>query len=262
MTIRMFDNVTTSALPAGPYAYAGYVDGRFNNYHDILVRFPGHDVLSIAVFASEDADCLDIENGDARPDQAVEWVTRQFARGIVPCLYASVSVMRVIVETLAVAGIPHDSLRLWSAHYTFRPHICGPHTCGEISVMMDATQWTDRSVNGCDESLVEDGFFGGARPDPMNTLSEAQMGEIMGRLPVLQKGSADQAGQVLFVHRCQQLTAGIGAWNGISATVGMKVDGVFGPQTEAAVKAVQKFFGLIQDGVVGPDTWSHLVTGS
>ena len=38
-------------------------------------------------------------------------------------------------------------------------------------------------------------------------------------------------------------------------------DGVFSPATAAAVKAVQKFFGITADGIVGNATWTALVTG-
>jgi peptidoglycan hydrolase-like protein with peptidoglycan-binding domain len=37
------------------------------------------------------------------------------------------------------------------------------------------------------------------------------------------------------------------------------VDGIFGPNTEAAVKAFQQSNGLAADGIVGPQTWSKLV---
>jgi peptidoglycan hydrolase-like protein with peptidoglycan-binding domain len=37
------------------------------------------------------------------------------------------------------------------------------------------------------------------------------------------------------------------------------VDGVFGPKTEAAVKAFQSGHGLTADGIVGPVTWAALV---
>jgi hypothetical protein len=36
------------------------------------------------------------------------------------------------------------------------------------------------------------------------------------------------------------------------------VDGVFGAQTEKAVKDFQQSNGLVVDGVVGPITWSHI----
>ena len=37
------------------------------------------------------------------------------------------------------------------------------------------------------------------------------------------------------------------------------VDGIFGPNTESAVKAFQKAQGLAADGIVGPQTWPKLV---
>jgi peptidoglycan hydrolase-like protein with peptidoglycan-binding domain len=39
----------------------------------------------------------------------------------------------------------------------------------------------------------------------------------------------------------------------------LTVDGVFGPSTDAAVRAFQQQKGLTVDGIVGPNTWSALI---
>jgi peptidoglycan hydrolase-like protein with peptidoglycan-binding domain len=41
----------------------------------------------------------------------------------------------------------------------------------------------------------------------------------------------------------------------------IKVDGVFGPQLETAVKSFQEGAGLVADGIVGPQTWNALPDG-
>lgn len=75
--------------------------------------------------------------------------------------------------------------------------------------------------------------------------------------PLLKKGSKGEA-----VKRLQNLLKDMGHDPGAA-------DGVFGAQTEKAVKAFQKSYlltseedqvqqGLVADGVVGPKTWAAL----
>ena len=41
----------------------------------------------------------------------------------------------------------------------------------------------------------------------------------------------------------------------------LTVDGIFGPRTDAAVRAFQQQKALTVDGIVGPVTWRALVSG-
>ena len=40
--------------------------------------------------------------------------------------------------------------------------------------------------------------------------------------------------------------------------LGIPADGIFGPQTNAAVRNFQQSHGLSVDGIVGPNTWGAL----
>jgi hypothetical protein len=168
MTLQMADSAESLALPAGLAAYASYVDGGIGdqpNYERVRAAHPGAHHLSIALSAAHNADCLDVEPGAASPPDFPQWYARQLARGTArPVVYASVAAMREgILPMLAVHDIPRAMVRLWTAHYGLGEHICGPHSCGELPVDADGTQYSDnyRGPNGVvDMSLLTDDFFG------------------------------------------------------------------------------------------------------
>ena len=78
-------------------------------------------------------------------------------------------------------------------------------------------------------------------PAPASTPTPTAVG-----LPVLREGMYGPA-----VTRLQERLKALGAYDGA-------IDGVFGPQTAAAVRQVQARHDLETDGVVGPRTWAIL----
>jgi GH25 family lysozyme M1 (1,4-beta-N-acetylmuramidase) len=84
---------------------------------------------------------------------------------------------------------------------------------------------------------------------------------MMSELPVVRQGMRDPVGGVNLIGRVQVLAAYIGAKNDLGAVTQIEASGEFGASTAAAIRAVQGFFGLARDGVVGPLTWQKLVLG-
>jgi hypothetical protein len=176
----MYDTIQNDQFPSGAQAYAAYVDGSLGdqpNYPYIVRAFPHAYHLSIALFASDNADALDVEPGAASPDEVPGWYARQKARGVQrPCVYASASTMQdSILPVLSQARINRANVRLWSAHYGLGEHICGPHSCGAVSIDVDGTQWASSALGrNLDASLLLDNFFA----TPVTTEAELQSGQL------------------------------------------------------------------------------------
>lgn len=163
MTSEMFDSIDASLIPPGQDD-AGYVDGRWQTFQ--LLHGPHN--LSIAVFATDDADALDVESGDATDAQAPAWVQRELSLGHWrPCVYTSVANAPALLAALAAAGIGRSQIRLWTAHYTYVAHICD-QSCGlPPGMVADGTQWTDASGGqNLDESTIAADFFASPPPPP------------------------------------------------------------------------------------------------
>lgn len=148
----MYDSVDLTQVPEHAQAVAGYVDGKWPTFSEVKRRWPNVKHLSIAVSASADAECLDIETGDATVAEAVDWLVRQERRGVVcPVFYVERSRLPELVALLMRAGVASDRYRIWSAHYTDVPH---------IDRGAGATQWTDHALGlNLDESLCGPEFF-------------------------------------------------------------------------------------------------------
>jgi hypothetical protein len=252
--ISMYDSVNLDQIPADAQAVGCYVDGAFRNATEAAQRFPHAHILTIAVSADHDAEALDVESGDATPAEAPAWWFRQKARGIErPCLYASALAMETgVIPALRRGGIDPAGARLWSAHYSGKAHICGPSSCGLVSIEVDGCQWTDQALGrNLDESLLAADFFGTA-PAPSPSPSPAPVSDwqevMMRSLPELAKGATGAD-----VRTIQALSTARG-----HATA---IDGAFGNNTKLAIEGCQRSAGITADGVVGPVTWGYLVTG-
>ncbi len=236
-TIWMFDDVLVSDLPPAD-AYAGYTDGIFANLAQLRARFPLAHILTIAVSASDVADCLDVEPGDAGNSQAAAWFKMVLAAGVTkPCFYTSASNVDALVAELAKAGIGRNAYKLWSAHYGAGNHICGPTTCRECKFACDATQFLQGQNGSPDESVCLDSFFTPVIPVHAN--------------PTLTIGDKDSGG-IGPVHTLQER---LNAWH---VNPPLKVDGDFGPSTLTAVHAFQTEHKMTSDGIAGPSTWAAL----
>lgn len=149
--VTMYDSVEVAQIPSTAEAAAGYVGGDFPTFHDLQLRFPKRKLVSMAVNTSEEADVLDVENGDATPEEAPAWCRRRKARGARPKLYANLSTMPAVKACLKAAGIPLADVDLWVAHYD---------GLAVIPAGYAAKQYTDNALRrNLDASVVMPSFF-------------------------------------------------------------------------------------------------------
>ena len=126
-----------------------------------LSTFPKAQHLSISLSGSVNADVLDVEGVRGRsPATFPAWYSRQKQRGIQrPCVYANVSTMSILAM-LSQAKISRSAVRLWTAHYDAGEHICGPDSCGYLSIEADGRQWTFSALGRVlDQSELQANFF-------------------------------------------------------------------------------------------------------
>lgn len=154
---EMFDTITLATVPANPFALAGYTSGFWPTYLPLRAAYPAAHTVSIAVNAAHNADCLDVEPGDATPGQAGGWALADIRAGFArPCLYSDLSEMPAVQQSLAAAGLARPRYLLWLAWYRFVPGLVSGY---------DAVQWTDRALGrNLDESTVTLQFLSIAQP--------------------------------------------------------------------------------------------------
>ncbi len=154
----MYDTITLGTVPRDPFALAGYTSGFWPTFLPLRHAYPNAHTVSIAISVRHNADCLDVEPGDASPAQAPAWVRSEKAAGWPkPCLYSSYyEFVNEVRPALSRAGISRAQVWEWDADYTYRSH---------IDVGFDGTQWTDVAFGrNLDASLVTRAFLAIAHP--------------------------------------------------------------------------------------------------
>lgn len=127
----MYDSVTPSDIPRSAPAVAGYVNGRYAWSAAGWDLFPSAYRKTISITASQVAMVLDVEAGDASPDQAPAWVRLSQRAGVaVPTLYCS----RLGTWPATQAACRGLVCNYWVADYTGVAHLVP----GSV-----ATQWED-----------------------------------------------------------------------------------------------------------------------
>lgn len=150
----MHDSITASDIPSDAVAVAGYVDGHYVWTDADWALFPNAYKLRVAVSAStNDGDVLDVETGDATPQQAPGWVAMRRKAGLArPIVYCGAYAWRSVLDAFDMAGIGHPYY--WVAQYTGEPHALP----GAIAV-----QWAGDATSGghYDLSDIDDAWVHG-----------------------------------------------------------------------------------------------------
>lgn len=119
---RMYDSVTIADIPSDGQLIGAYANGRYANYDHARIRFPHLPVVAISVtgtLPAQMAHVLDVEGGDARPEEFHEWARQVANRGVLrPTCYCSLSTASAVVQ-LAPKGVITD---FWIAHWTGQSH--------------------------------------------------------------------------------------------------------------------------------------------
>jgi hypothetical protein len=241
----MFDTVDDPAQVFAGFnvqAVAAYGNGKFANFTKARAEFPNLNVLEIDVSGQGIGNCGDFEVGDMAISRAGSWAAGRIAAGVKrPVIYFAVSNWRGIMQSLGAAGITRAQVRIWTAHYTGKAHLCSA-ACGfGVTGSADATQWASPQQPGSlppkfahrniDLSMTSLNFFGPPKAPPFPGRKLRQPPSMAG--DDVRKWQAQMASRGWLV----------------------VVNGTYDAASEHICRQFQEEKGLNITGVVGPATW-------
>lgn len=125
MTRVMWDALYPDSIGATPTAdvlIAAYLGHASNpeSFAQAVVKYPGHQIVSIASHNAVDAQILDVENGAVDPGDFATingWLARQLGRSVTPTIYCNTSTWPRVLP-----GLTHPA-QWWAANWDDGPTI-------------------------------------------------------------------------------------------------------------------------------------------
>lgn len=239
MTVYMYDGI--NSLAAGiarefPNAtkVAGYDNGSYAWTQAEWNLFPHADKIHISVTANANTgDVLDVEVGDAIPDQTHGWISMRKSAGLFrPTIYCSLDTVEAVRNGTREYILDKD-YDIWVARYDGSP----------LNVYTGTVAKQYAALTDYDVSVVYDTNW------PYRKAPASQPASGWPANVVLVYGNQGEAARAL-----QQAMTD----TGIYGVRGIAVDGIFGGQTLTAVRNFQSAKGLAVDGIAGPATRTAL----
>jgi len=117
----MYDAITPSRIPNNAIMVAGYVNGKWPSYPELVTLFPHATHVSIAVSADATADVLDVEQFDATPEEAPAWCSRMRNLKRIPTVYMNLATWAQVMHAFTTQKINQPNY--WIADYTGKSNI-------------------------------------------------------------------------------------------------------------------------------------------
>jgi hypothetical protein len=147
----MLDSVTPTNIPTSTEVVGGYVNGRYAWKPTDWARFPLSHKVTISTYANGPtpfdtiALVLDVETGDAAPEEAPEWVLKMRFIRVDPVIYCNLATWPTVMSAFHQANVPIP--KYWIASWDGVPSVSPAWAyMGCVAKQYQSTSLVDMSV--------------------------------------------------------------------------------------------------------------------